>query len=416
MSILPQLRHWWSNRLYLHALRRIVKLRHKGRYREAKALGIDILKTHADESALWHALGQISTELGDFHSAVLCHQSSIQIMQEHMKGPDRRFQPAALGLAIALMRYGRFEEAWPLWEAGRAEVSWGIWPGSDYWDGRPGIESLLIQSEGGYGDTFMMMRWLPLLTSEKAVKRIGFAVWKPLVNFCNWSRYGVDEVYEIGKDHIPFGRWKYAISIMSLPAAFRMESYKDIPEAHLDWCCWRGPRGDGRLRIGFCHRAEENSSPVRTKSLPIDTADEISRRLYTKTGCFALSLSPPKKDLYNTKKFPQPVFAWCEEDRMRDWRATAEYLCSMDFVLTVDTAVAHLAGLVGVPTLVLLPKSSCWRWGLPDRATGPWYGSQLTYYRQKEPLVWNVEEIMHAAASAIQAAQVKKGKAKRNEP
>ncbi len=71
------------------------------------------------------------------------------------------------------MRYGRFEEAWPFWEAGRLDCSWNPWTGSQYWDGcNPVPEELLVQAEGGYGDLFMFMRWLPYL-KKRGVKKIG---------------------------------------------------------------------------------------------------------------------------------------------------------------------------------------------------------------------------------------------------
>jgi hypothetical protein len=151
------------------------------------------------------------------------------------------------------------------------------------------------------------------------------------------------------------------------------------------------------LRLGFCHRAEENSSPIRTKSLPYDVANELAERIvdqFTGVANFQevqiLSLSPEKADLYSTTSFRQPCVV--EHDRMADWHATAEYLCSMDYVLTVDSAVAHLCGVLGVPCTVLLPASSCWRWGLPGEPNH-WYGPQMKLYRQQEPLKWIAEDI-----------------------
>ena len=85
---------------------------------------------------------------------------------------------------------------------------------------------------------------------------------------------------------------------------------------------------------------------------------------------------------------------------MTDWAATRDYILSMDFVVTVDTAVAHLTGLLGVPCLVLLPIGACWRWGLPGEIP-PWYGPQMTYYRQKQPLTWDANEIVAAVKERI---------------
>jgi ADP-heptose:LPS heptosyltransferase len=52
---------------------------------------------------------------------------------------------------------------------------------------------------------------------------------------------------------------------------------------------------------------------------------------------------------------------------------TADVIVELDVVVAVDTAVAHLAGSLGVPTFLLLPLSSDSRWGVGDRT--PWYPS-----------------------------------------
>jgi hypothetical protein len=139
-------------------------------------------------------------------------------------------------------------------------------------------------------------------------------------------------------------------------------------------------------------------SPLRVKSLPWDVASEICKAWGGSARCL-YSLSPAKADLYSKSEFEQPGWIAYEPDRMTDWAATRDYILSMDFVLTCDTAVAHLTGLLGVPCLVLLPIGACWRWGLPGESP-PWYGNQ-TYYRQKQPLVWDAAEIMAAVKERI---------------
>ena len=167
---------------------------------------------------------------------------------------------------------------------------------------------------------------------------------------------------------------------------------------------------DCRTNIGFCWRAEENSSPVRTKSLPPEVAEEVCRRLYNwdlSGNKVALhSLSPHKADLYNSDYEEAPGSLSLNQDRMVDWKATSRYMQEMDFILTVDTAVAHLAGLLGIPTLVLLPVSSCWRWGF-STTTSSWYGRQLTLCRQKEPLKWDAKEITDAVIGRIYNAKTR---------
>ena len=74
----------------------------------------------------------------------------------------------------------------------------------------------------------------------------------------------------------------------------------------------------------------------------------------------------------------------------------------MDFVLTVDTAVAHLCGLLGVPALVLVPAGGCWRWGVTEETVSHWYGPDLTLYRQPVALEWNATDIVNTLLERIE--------------
>ena len=65
---------------------------------------------------------------------------------------------------------------------------------------------------------------------------------------------------------------------------------------------------------------------------------------------------------------------------------TAYALRGMDLLITVDTALAHLAGALGIPTLLLVSYIPDWRW-MMGRADSPWYPT-LRIYRQPEPGNW----------------------------
>jgi Flp pilus assembly protein TadD len=69
-----------------------------------------------------------------------------------------------------------------------------------------------------------------------------------------------------------------------------------------------------------------------------------------------------------------------------DWLDTARLLETLDGVVTVDTAIAHLAGAMGRPVYLLLPFTPDWRWGLGHDRT-PWYPSALLF-RQTKPRDW----------------------------
>ena len=86
-------------------------------------------------------------------------------------------------------------------------------------------------------------------------------------------------------------------------------------------------------------------------------------------------------------------------DELADFDDTAAVINSLDLVVTIDTAVAHLAGAMGKPTWILLPHAPEWRWML-DREDTPWYPT-ARLFRQKRLGDWeSVIERVRASLSA----------------
>jgi ADP-heptose:LPS heptosyltransferase len=76
---------------------------------------------------------------------------------------------------------------------------------------------------------------------------------------------------------------------------------------------------------------------------------------------------------------------------------TAAVMQNLDLVVTADTAVAHLAGGLGVPTWIALPYAPNWRW-LHDRADSPWYPT-LRLFRQTQRGDWG--DVFRRMAGAL---------------
>jgi hypothetical protein len=76
---------------------------------------------------------------------------------------------------------------------------------------------------------------------------------------------------------------------------------------------------------------------------------------------------------------------------------TAAAIVNLDLVITIDTAVAHLAGALGRPVWVMLPTPADWRW-LLDRADSPWYSS-MRPFRQDQPGAW--EKVVADVSAAL---------------
>ena len=84
---------------------------------------------------------------------------------------------------------------------------------------------------------------------------------------------------------------------------------------------------------------------------------------------------------------------------LTDLAETAAALSALDLLITVDTAVAHLAGAMGKPLWVLLPRVPDFRW-LLDRATSPWYPSARLFRKGQ---VDNWDAVIADAATALAA-------------
>ena len=92
-------------------------------------------------------------------------------------------------------------------------------------------------------------------------------------------------------------------------------------------------------------------------------------------------------------------------DELVDFADTAALMSNLDLVITVDTAVAHLAGAMGLPVWVVLPLFPDWRW-LLDRDDSPWYPS-MRLFRQTAWGEWEgvFKRLTDALAKHVQTAQ-----------
>ncbi|HET6307312.1 MAG TPA: glycosyltransferase family 9 protein, partial [Rhodopila sp.] len=74
-------------------------------------------------------------------------------------------------------------------------------------------------------------------------------------------------------------------------------------------------------------------------------------------------------------------------EALTDFGETAALIENLDLVVTVDTSMGHLAGALGKPAWILIPKAADWRWML-DREDSPWYPS-VRLFRQQVPGAWD---------------------------
>ncbi|HEX7640923.1 MAG TPA: tetratricopeptide repeat protein [Burkholderiaceae bacterium] len=343
-------------------------------------------------SAVAHSsLGVLQADLGLDAEAELSLRSALQL--------NPGYQLARYNLALLLLAQGRFAEGWPLHEARNhpslpePNAPVPSLPGSQ-WQGQSlAGKSLLIWPEQGYGDMIQFCRYLPLLKAGGAA-RVDLVCRKAQVALLK-TLEGVDSVVALDEAGTLVGSHDYWALTMSLPL-YCGTTLADLPSS-LPYlrapqeriAAWRGrmPGKSNGKKIGLAWRGNVHHSNDDKRSLPDFS---VLQPLLSAEEVTFFSL---QKD--NRETLPaQVVDLGVDIDDFADSAAIVEQL---DLLITVDTAVAHLAGALGKPCWIMLPSwRSDWRW-LRGRSDSPWYPGVVRLYRQAAGESWQavVARILH---------------------
>jgi tetratricopeptide (TPR) repeat protein len=240
--------------------------------------------------------------------------------------------------------------------------------------------TLSILTEQGAGDTLMMMRYLSLL-KQKGVKKLIVYSLSSLQRVLQ-SLQGVDEV--VSDDGVlPFGLY---CPMMSLPFFFNtsLESVPNrTPYIHIaknDKRKWRSHLAKlSGIKVGLVWAGGKFTESNEVRSIPLSKFYPLQKI----EGVQIVSLQKGDEAIQLRR------LGWNVFDRMEDcedYWDTATLIDCLDLVISVDTAVAHLAGALGKPVWLLNRFESEWRWML-EREDSPWYPS-MRIFRQKEKGDW----------------------------
>jgi tetratricopeptide (TPR) repeat protein len=360
------------------------------RFTEARRHYDQALEGWPQAAALWSNLAVLHTCQHREAEAERCCRKALEL--------DAGYAKARYNLSYLLLRQGRFEEGWPALEARSWNLDLITRILSPRWQGESLVgRSLLIGSEGGYGDMIQFSRYTALLKRQGAA-RIGILC-RPALTRLFTTLPGVDEVLALG-EALPEPGWDAWILPMSLPlhCGTRLDSipapipYLETPPDQVAAWNTRLPAG---LRVGLAWRGNPQFENDADRSLP---GLHLLSPLAAVAGVHFISLQKGVGEDEATQppagmKLINPA-AW-----IGDFADLAALVANLDLVIAVDTAAAHLAGALGQPCWVLLPSHKTdWRW-LKDREDSPWYPS-LRLFRQRDGEDWS--PIIQAVAAALE--------------
>jgi len=360
------------------------------------------LRRRPDFAEAYSNLGVAQARLQLFEAAATAFRTALQLK------PD--YAEARNNLAMALLASGDMAAGWPLYES-----RWDVEPGlvtrpqfaQPQWMGEPGEgRTLLIYAEQAFGDTLQFCRYAPLV--QQRGWRVVMAAPRPLIRLLSGLQ-GVDALFCPEDTVLPFDR---QCAMLSLPLAVgtTVETIPaTIPYLHADtaqateWRARLAPADHAGLRIGLAWQGGRRTGLAITASVDRQRslAPERLAPLLAVTGLQFFSL---QKD---GPRMPAGLPLHDHMEEMRDFADTAALVANMDLVISVDSAIAHLAGALGRPVWLLDRFGHCWRW-LAGRRDSPWYPT-MRIYRQPTPGDWGsvITEVtadLHQLADAWRAA------------
>ena len=244
--------------------------------------------------------------------------------------------------------------------------------------------TVLLYAEQGFGDTLQCLRFVPEVVARGG--RVILELPRALVRLAT-SLQGGGEIVVQGQE-LP--RFDVHCAFMSLPRVLGVTldnlPARHVPYLHADpsaierWARRLAGTGSG-LKIAIAWAGNPKHAADARRSIAIESLTELTRLPH---ACFySVQIGERAQDLALLP--PDSVVDIGSE--LGDFAETAAALAHMDLLITVDTAVAHLAGSVGRPCWLLLPFSPDWRW-LVGRDDSPWYPS-LRLFRQPSPGAWS---------------------------
>jgi hypothetical protein len=346
-----------------------------GRLDEALPLYRRIVELDPRNADAGHDLGNVLQRQLRFGEALDAYRQSISIDAEHAE--------AHIELAHCLLAQGDWAQAWPRYEwrwktaqlaPHRFDSGRPAWTPACRLDGL----TVLVWAEQGYGDTIQFARFLPQLAqvAKKLIVRAPAILHELIATVAPQATL-------IGEDADEIPQHDINVPLMSLPFALGIEPTPSAPYLRADparierWNALLGPRQ--RPRIGIAWRGRQGPLANPTRDLDPGFLEPLAE-----LDIDFVSLQNRAEDHSDAALQDWPRLHNVSAELV-DFSETAALLEGLDLVISVDTAVIHLAAALGRPCWLLLRHSGEWRWQLEPN---PWYPT-LRIFRQPTAGDWN---------------------------
>jgi Flp pilus assembly protein TadD len=358
-------------------------------YRRAVELAPRDCETYNNLGALLRLSGKLSEAEACFETALACRNDSVEAHHNR----------AVLRLLLGDFAQGwlEYEWRWRMPDVVRPDFS------APRWEGQPlAGRTILLWAEQGLGDTIQFIRYAPL------VKRLGARVLvdcPPRLHALLATASGFDRFAREDAEQVD-----YQIPLVSLPARFgglpettaSLVPYLRAERQRVETLRERLAELRG-FKVGIAWQGSPGYTGDYYRSVPLArfaplAACQDVRLISLQKGHGSEQLAPLAEEL-------RIVDLASSLDEQGDaFVDTAAAMMNLDLVITSDTAVAHLAGALGVNAWVVLQQTPNWRW-LTDRADTPWYPT-MRLFRQDRLNQWEgvfARMAMELARAAAQA-------------
>jgi tetratricopeptide (TPR) repeat protein len=267
------------------------------------------------------------------------------------------------------LRLGQYRAGWADYAARETipELNGGALPARTFqaWQGQAlAGRTLLVTDDQGHGDSIQFFRYLPLLR-DRGAAHVTWHTFPPLVRLLSRAAPYATVANALPDD----ARFDFHCNSTSLPRWFETE-LASIPATARYLRPLKSPprRAPGRpLQVGLAWSGDARHSRDHLRSIPADAFLTLADAPGISFHSLQHEVRPG--DLPELNARPAIIR---DVQKAADFADTAALIARLDLVITVDTAIAHLAGALGTPVWIVLHVASDWRW-LTDRSDSPWY-------------------------------------------